>query len=69
MPPETLPDPAEVEAKMRDLLAEAGLQQPDEVIHDLEHAELHFRWNTEKLVIIVELRDPPGPFAALQPPV
>jgi hypothetical protein len=69
MPQRTRPDPADIEAKMRALIADAGLAAPDEVIHDLEHDELHFRWNTEKLVIIVELRDPPGPVAALQPPV
>ena len=54
---------------MRALIADAGLQEPDEVIHDLEHDELHFRWNSEKLVIIVELRDPDRAFAEFQPPV
>ena len=54
----TRPDPGEIEAKMRALIADGGLQEPDEVIHDLEHAELHFRWNAEKFVVIVELRDP-----------
>jgi hypothetical protein len=69
MPSKDLPSPAEVEARMRQLLADAGIAEPDEVIHDLEDGELHFRWNSEKLVVIVELRDHPGPWAALKPPV
>jgi len=65
----TRPDPADIEAKMLALIADAGLQEPDEVIHDFERDELHFRWNAEKLVIIVELRDSAGPLATLQLPV
>jgi hypothetical protein len=63
------PDPAEAEARMRELLASGGLAQPDEVIHDLERGELHFRWNAEKLVVILELTDEPGPWAAFTPPL
>jgi hypothetical protein len=65
----SMPDPAEAEARMRELIADAGIAEPDDVIHDLEHAELHFRWNAEKLVVIVELRDPDRAFAAFQAPV
>jgi hypothetical protein len=37
MPQLTRPDPADIEAKMRALITDAGLAAPDEVIHDLEH--------------------------------
>jgi hypothetical protein len=54
---------------MRQLLADGGLAQPDEVTLDLEHGELHFRWNSQNLVVIVELTDRPPPWATTQPPL
>ena len=42
---------------MRALAAEAGLPEPDEVIHDADAGELEFRWYEQKLAVVVELGD------------
>jgi hypothetical protein len=49
------PSPDEAEARMRGLLREAGLPEPDEVVHDAGHDELVFQWRDRKLVVVVEL--------------
>jgi hypothetical protein len=46
-----------MEARMRALLLDAGLAQPDEVVHDANHDELVLRWREDKLVVVVELSD------------
>jgi hypothetical protein len=55
MAPRSAPDPSEVEAHMREMFTEAGLAQPDEVVHEAALDELHFRWTKQKLCVIVEL--------------
>ena len=55
---------------MRELLEDADLAQPDRVEHDLEHDEVVFFWDEEKLAVIIERRGPGDELATLlKPPV
>ena len=47
----------DAERRMRQLAAEAGLPEPDEVIHHADADELEFRWYEQKLAVVVELGD------------
>lgn len=58
----------QAEARFRDLLAEAGLPQPDEVAH-LRRC-LIFLWEPSKFVVLVDLDELPSgddPFADFDP--
>lgn len=50
-----IPPHQDAELRMRALAAEAGLPEPDEVIHHAEDEELEFRWHEQKLCVVVEL--------------
>lgn len=53
-----LPDRREVEARMRELIAGAGLPPPDAVEHD--PGEVVFFWHEQKLVVSIDLADEYG---------
>jgi hypothetical protein len=50
-----IPRHEDAELRMRDIAAQAGLPEPDEVIHHVEDEELEFRWHEPKLCVVVEL--------------
>ena len=50
-----IPPHEDAELRMRSSAAEAGLPEPDEVIHHVEDEELEFRWHEQKLCVVVEL--------------
>lgn len=54
------PTPDEVEDHFRGLIDQAGLEQPDEVIHDTFAEEVIFLWEEPKFAVVVEL-GPDGP--------
>jgi hypothetical protein len=60
MGPTNKPSPADAEARMRALLLEADLPEPDEIVHDAGQDELVLLWRDQKLAVVVELR-PSGP--------
>lgn len=45
----------DAETRMRQLVSEAGLPDPDEVIRDAANDELVLLWHTQRLAITVEL--------------
>jgi hypothetical protein len=45
----------EAEHRFTALLDEAGLQHPDSVSYDAETEELHFVWEEQQLVVVLEL--------------
>ncbi len=55
----TNPTPEDAERKFMELLESADLPRPDVVFHDPIEDELVCRWEDEKLVVVVELNDPP----------
>jgi hypothetical protein len=50
----------EAEQKMRDLLDDAGLPEPDEVRQEFEPDEVVFIWHETKTAIVVELDEGSG---------
>jgi hypothetical protein len=54
----TLAQKIEAEKRMRDLLEEAGLPQPDRVEYGFTCIRLFF--NSTKHVIIIDIDEPPG---------
>jgi hypothetical protein len=50
---DTPPTHAEAEHRMRELLRDNGLPEPDSVLYETDEAVL--RWDERKLVVIVEL--------------
>ena len=53
------PTPEDTELKFLELLDNADLRRPDRVDYDAAADELVCRWDEEKLVVVVELSDPP----------
>jgi hypothetical protein len=47
----------DAEDRMRTILADAGLDQPDEWRHLAELGELHLIWQEQKLCVVIELLD------------
>jgi hypothetical protein len=50
-----MPRHEEAELRMRGIAEQAGLPEPDEVIHHVGDEELEFRWHEAKLCVVVEL--------------
>ena len=59
MATESRPTPEDTELKFLELLDNADLRHPDEVTYDASADELVCRWDDEKLVVVVEMSDPP----------
>ena len=49
------PTPEEAEARFRALVDQGDLPQPDRVDYHAGRRELMFRWDTEEIVVVVEL--------------
>ena len=45
----------DAELRMRQIAAEAGVPEPEEVIHHPDADELELRWYEQKLAVVVEL--------------
>ncbi len=55
------PTHGDAERRMRELIENAGLPEPDEVRHEFEPNEVVFVWCEPKLVVVVDLdEDGPG---------
>lgn len=48
-------DPYDAELRMREIVAQAGLPEPDEVNHHPEEEELELLWHEQKLCVVIEL--------------
>ena len=59
MDPDFHPTPEETELKFLEILDNADLRRPDEVIYDPVADELVCRWTEEELTVVVEMSDPP----------
>ncbi len=57
MTDEGIPTHAEAEERMRELIANGGLADPDEVRYEFDPDEVVFLWREPKLAVIVELTD------------
>ncbi len=53
----TLAQKIEAEKKMRDLIAEDGLQEPDEV--EYGHTCIRLLWHEPKLAVVIDIDEPP----------
>ena len=49
------PTPQEAESRFRDLLSEGDLPEPDHVDYHAGRRELMFRWDSNEIVVVVEL--------------
>ena len=49
--------PEAAKARMRSLIVQGGLPEPDEIVHDPLHDELNLIWHEKKLVVIIELTE------------
>ena len=50
-----MPPHEDAELRMRAIAERAGLPEPDEVIHHVEHEEIELRWHEPKLCVVLEL--------------
>jgi hypothetical protein len=52
------PDHRDAERRMRELVREAGLPQPDEVRDRFDPDEIVLMWHERKLAVVIELDEP-----------
>jgi hypothetical protein len=50
----------DAELRFREIAAQAGLPEPDEVVYHEDDEELEFLWHEQKLAVVVELHENPG---------
>lgn len=47
----------DAEQRMREIIRNAGLPKPDEVLYEFEPDEVVFKWNGPKLAVVIDLDD------------
>jgi hypothetical protein len=50
----------DAEQRMRELIENAGLPEPDEVRYEFDPNEVVFMWRDPKLAVVVDLDEPKG---------
>ncbi|HEX8053611.1 MAG TPA: hypothetical protein VF517_11525 [Thermoleophilaceae bacterium] len=50
----------DAELRFREIAAQAGLPEPDEVVYHEDDEELEFLWHEQKLAVVVELDENSG---------